>query len=214
MIEWILEKLPVVIFVVVFLGQIVRGLLRSRGERTEPPPRHDELEEQRRATEIQKEIRRKIAERRAGREQQPAEHEAREDRQSAPPVIVRRDPTAIPLPEPFGGPVKRMLEEFERRAHPTPRAEPPLVVAKSERRHAELERQERLAEELRALEETRLLAQRRVANLAAAKQVEARSERGLRTAARGRVLEDLQDPESLRRAFVLREVLGPPVGLR
>jgi hypothetical protein len=33
-------------------------------------------------------------------------------------------------------------------------------------------------------------------------------------AARGRVVGDLQDPASLRRAIVLREVLGTPVGLR
>ena len=40
------------------------------------------------------------------------------------------------------------------------------------------------------------------------------SEGGLLSASRGHLLDDLRDGRSLRRAFVLREVLGPPVGLR
>jgi hypothetical protein len=36
----------------------------------------------------------------------------------------------------------------------------------------------------------------------------------VQAAARDRILGDLRDPEALRRAFVLREVLGPPVALR
>ena len=35
-----------------------------------------------------------------------------------------------------------------------------------------------------------------------------------RSLARSTVLDDLRDPEALRRAFILREVLGPPVALR
>jgi hypothetical protein len=35
-----------------------------------------------------------------------------------------------------------------------------------------------------------------------------------RTEARRRVLEDLHDPQSIRRTIVLREILGTPVGLR
>jgi hypothetical protein len=31
---------------------------------------------------------------------------------------------------------------------------------------------------------------------------------------RGELMDDLRDPQALRRAFVLREVLGPPVALR
>ena len=50
--------------------------------------------------------------------------------------------------------------------------------------------------------------------LALARAQAEQSEAGLRTAARARLLADLADPQSVRRAFVLREVLGPPVGLR
>jgi hypothetical protein len=35
-----------------------------------------------------------------------------------------------------------------------------------------------------------------------------------RTQARSTVLGDLHDPDALRRAFILREVLGPPMALR
>ena len=35
-----------------------------------------------------------------------------------------------------------------------------------------------------------------------------------RTATRSTVLDDLRSPDALRRAFILREVLGPPVALR
>lgn len=210
MLEWILEKLPVVIFVLVFAVQLVRGFLRSRAAQAEPPPRHNELEEQRRAQEVQAEIRRKIAERRAGRTQTDAPRQETTAEEAEPPVVERRDDSSeLPVPEPL----KRMLRELERKVEPA--LPPPLTVPQvPERRAAELERQQQLADELRSLEETRVLARRRAASAAATKTQEARSEAGLRSAARGRVLDDLHDPESLRRAFVLREVLGPPVGLR
>jgi hypothetical protein len=85
----------------------------------------------------------------------------------------------------------------------------------ADRRHAaEVERQQRIADELKQAEESRLLAQRRAEALAADKRAEAESEAALRSVARDRVMGDLSDPQSLRRAFVLREVLGAPVGLR
>lgn len=200
MIEWILEKLPILIFVLVFLSQIVRGIFRSRQSKVEPPPRNDSLEEHRR----NEEIRRRIAERRGGRVAPAAEPAPR--RAEAPPVM-RRDPTAIPLPDPLGGPLRRFFEELEEKAPP----EPPLVV---QQRAAELERQEQIAEELRALEDARAAAQRRAANLLAAQTAATQTENALRVVARRRLLDDLRDPQSLRQAFVLREVLGPPVGLR
>ena len=216
--EWILDKLPVLIFIVVFIAQIVRGILRSRDAKPEPPPRGDELDEMRRAQEVQAEIRRKIAERRGGAFREPvapkAEVPAPPPLQPEPPVVVRRDPTAIP--DPFGGPLKRMFEELERRAQPTPppvprpAAPPPVLV----NRNAELARQEEIAEQMRQLEESRMLAQRRARQAAAAREAEAGSQAALRTAARGRLMSDLQDRESLKRAFVLREVLGTPAGLR
>jgi hypothetical protein len=204
MLDWILEKLPVVIFVVIFLGQVFRGFVKMRGSRNEPPPpRHNDVEEERRAQEIQQEIRRKIAERRGGHSVPP---ELPPSGENAPqrPVVVARDPTAIPVPEPL----RRMLDQLERRVQ-TPPTPPPVP-----HRAAEVERQEQLAEQLRVLEETRVLTARRAAKIVAKDVAEQQSERGLRKTARGKLNDELRDPESLRRAMVLREVLGTPVGLR
>jgi hypothetical protein len=55
---------------------------------------------------------------------------------------------------------------------------------------------------------------RRAAQVSAGVKTEAASRTGLLTEARAGLLADLRDPTELRRAFVLREVLGPPVGLR
>jgi hypothetical protein len=67
---------------------------------------------------------------------------------------------------------------------------------------------------MRALDEARAAAQRRAAQLAVATKEEAGTGGAVRSLARGNLLADLREPESLRRAFVLREVLGPPVALR
>jgi hypothetical protein len=89
-------------------------------------------------------------------------------------------------------------------------AEPVLVASDA----AVLERQKQLADQLRRLEESRVLSARRVAQVTADLKTESESERGMFAASHGELLADLRDPVSLRRAFVLREVLGPPVGLR
>lgn len=210
LVDWLLERLGVVIFVLVFVVQIVRGLLRTRQEAPADEAKPDALEEQRRVREIQESIRRRIAERRG---EKPA---------TEPPPLVRREsapppepnPETTQLPEPFGDPLRRVLQELERRARPE--APPPLPVPPPivETRNAELERQEKLAQEIKSLEEARLLAKRRAAKAAAGAEAEAGSATGQRHAARGRTLDDLRDPESIRRAVVLREILGTPVGLR
>lgn len=210
MIEWILEKLPILIFVLVFLGQIVRGFMRSRNENPEPVAKPDEMTAQRRAQEIQTDIRRKIMERRAGGGGTFTESMApRLDPSSAPPPVLRRELTEMPAPSSKS--MKRTFEEFDRRVKAEPVPISPLIA---ERRNAELERQEQIAEDLRNVEEARVTAQRRVRQATAAKELEARSLKSLRTASTGRIMTDLRDPESLKRAFVLRDVLGPPVGLR
>lgn len=215
LIDWLLERIGVVIFVVIFVVQIVRGLMKAKQDAPSEDAKPDALEEERRVQEIQAEIRRRIAERRG--EAPPS---------AAPPPVAPREtefpapapsPETTQMPEPFGGPMRRVLQEIERqrRLQQEPVAPPPLpppVLVES--RSAELVRQEQLAEQVRSLEETRLLVKRRAAKVAAADLAETRSESGQRSAARGRALDDLRDPESLRRAVVLREVLGTPVGLR
>ncbi len=212
LLDWLLKNIGVVIFVVIFAVQIIRGLMRSRQEAPPEEAKPDALEEDRRTREIQEQIRRRIAERRG--EALPAE----------PPPLVRREAAPAPspgpettqLPDPFGGPLRRVFEELQRQAQPTPSEPPPVPAAPmaAERRSFELERQQELAEQIKTLEEARALAKRRAAQVTAFEAATAGTETGMRHAARGRALDDLRDPESLRRAIVLREVLGTPVGLR
>jgi len=108
------------------------------------------------------------------------------------------------------------LEESE------PAFEPPVVyqesaptdVASTATHAAILERQQRLAEQMRALETARVTERRKAGETAAAEKTETNSERGQILDSRRELLADVRDTASLRRAFVLREVLGPPVGLR
>lgn len=104
------------------------------------------------------------------------------------------------------------MAEFERRVQPKIFSTPPPAPVVSEA--AALARQEELAEQMRVLEESRMLARRRAAEIAAMQQAEKESESGALKTARGVLLADLRDPKSVRRAFVLREVLGSPVSLR
>ena len=208
MLKWILEHFGIVAVVVVFLVQILRGVLQTKKSAEKPQAKPNELEAHRRMQEVQEQIRRQIAERRASRNPPAAEppplHEA------APKPVAR--PETTQMPELFGGPLGRMLEELQKKVQPTAPVPAPHTV---DRRHAgELERQERLADELKAAEANRRVVQRRAEHRAADRAAEAQTEPALRLAARDSVLADLSDPQSLRRAFVLREVLGAPVGLR
>lgn len=213
--DWLLERKGLVIFVLFIVVQVVRGFFRTRSAAApEPTSKPDELEEQRRMQEIQEDIRRRKEERRGAFA--PAEAPPPLQHEPEPQRLPRRAETTQ-MPEPFGGPLRRVLEEIEREMRPqaAPPPPPPLAVPNAaERRTAELVRQEQLAEELRVLEESRMLAKRRATKDAASSYAQSQSEGGLRTAVQGKLFEDLRDPASLRRAVVLREVLGTPVGLR
>ncbi|HVS54370.1 MAG TPA: hypothetical protein VHD62_18585 [Opitutaceae bacterium] len=174
---------------------VLRALQQAGEARKKHQASGDETEEQRRVREIQERIRRIAAE--------------RSGRTVAPPLVRRVEPVpprevALPPAEVFEAPLHGGLE-IEREEAPA--LEPPT-------RNAELERQVRLAAELRAVTERRLMGERRSAEVSAAQLQQAASEDGLRSVARARLLEDLRDPQSVRRAIVLREVLGAPVGLR
>jgi hypothetical protein len=209
--DWVLGHLPVVIFILVFASQIVRGFFRTRRAAPRQDVQPDQMEEQRRVREIQEQIRRRIAERRGVQSTGESPSMQRSEPATEPPP--RRIETTQ-MPEPFGGPLRRVFEEIQREMQPQPAVPPPPLPAAVERRSAELERQEQLAEKMRLLEEARVLAERRAAQLTAARQFETQSDTARRSVARGKLLDDLRDPERLRRAFVLREVLGPPVALR
>ena len=218
LLDWLLDRLGVVIFVVIFVVQIIRGLLQARRQAPPPASKPDALDEERRVQEIQEQIRRRIAERRG---EAPAPAAAPE-----PPPLARREAPVAPgpettrMPEPFEDPLRRMVREFERALNPEPEpapapAAPPPVAAATlaevpDRRTAELERQRRLADELRQLEIERAEAKRR----AARESVEAAAATASARAHRGGLAEELRDAASASRAIILREVLGTPVGLR
>ena len=207
LLESLAQRLPVIIFVLIFVVQIGRGIWRAYKAKQPPPAmKPDELEAQRRAREIQEAIRRKRADRGAAPE--PVARQL--------PPSPRPTPETTQLPEPPGGPLRRIFEELQREMSPpspTP-APPPLPPVVVEHREPELQRQRKLAEELRSLEQARAQTARRAAYRASETAAVAQMEPALRTVARGELLDDLREPESLRRAFVLREVLGTPVGLR
>jgi len=210
--DWILRHLPLLVIVLVgisFLRTVMKAARRAQEEqaRSQAPLRRtpgEDPEAAERTRRIQEEIRRKIEERRAGGAAVP--RPAPVTAEAAP-----RLPSTPPI-DTFGGPgggILRKLQEAAARAaeqEAPPREEPPALSVV-------LERQQKLAEEMRALEAARQAELRRAADLAAAAKKEPAAATAARTA-RGDLLEDLRGAKHLRRAIVLREVLGAPVGLR
>jgi hypothetical protein len=144
------------------------------------------VDEAERIRRIQEEIRRKILER-VGGSTKPVLSPA--SLKTAPQPIPRREPTAV---ESYA----ESQSEAER-----------LVAADQ----AMLERQQQLATKLRELKEQRR-EHDRPSEVFAEKTAQAMAASG--TAVRGSLLADLREPTAVRRAIVLREVLGTPVGLR
>lgn len=156
------------------------------------------FEQEERARRIREEIQRKIAERRG---------------QAVPPPMPaspRIDPFR-PVFQEEAAPVPPPLRRVEPPTPPPLRPEPVVVYDDS----AAIDRQRRLAEELERLEEQRREA-RRVATQVRADTAAPAGSRASGAGAIGTrsVAAELRDPRSLRRAFVLREVLSEPVALR
>jgi C4-dicarboxylate-specific signal transduction histidine kinase len=201
--KWAIEHLQIIIAVAAAIAYWLNQRRQARAEDQPASPRQasDAEEHAQRTRRVQEEIRRKIAERRGEVLPPPAAAPAA-PRERLPKLLP---PLNVPPLEPFGGPRHRRTD-----ATPPPVTVPPRDEA-AER--AALERQTRLAEQLRALEAARQAELRRAGELAArqrAEPVAAAAPRGPRADWR----EDLRDPEAMRRAIVLREILGKPVGLR
>ena len=199
--DQLLQKIP--LFVIVFIViSIVRAFNQAKAAREKHEAGQDETEEQKRVREIQDRIRRAVAERTG--KPYPSAPPVLEQPRSRLPRVPEMQPT-----DPVGGPVRRIFERLEREAPPPVVAEPVAEV-----RNAELVRQQYLAGQMRALAESRAVTERREVGRVADLAEIANSEIGMRGAARTRLHEDLVDRQSLRRAIVLREILGTPVGLR
>ncbi len=204
--RWILENVGFLVFVFIAIS-MARAIRKAMQQKEAHEATTDETEEQRNLRRIREGIRRKIAERRGGAAPVEPPPFMTETPAPAPRAIL---PMPTPQLDPFGGPDRRGAREFERRVQPKPAVPQPPVVSEA----AVLVRQEQLAEQMRVLEESRMLARRRAAEFAAAKKTENESEAGALATSRAVLLADLREPQSLRRALVLREVLGAPVALR
>ena len=206
--RWIFENLNLII---VIAGAIAWWLNQRARERAgesadydndgtpEVPPREQfedpELAERKRK--IREEIQRKIEARRRSGEgytRTDLEDSPPEESFEPPPVLPRR--VAVEPP-----PVVRRVE--------VPAPEPGSLSGT--RRMAELlEQQATLAQKLQQAKDMKAVVQRRVAFEQST--VDTRSSD--RKENRRAVIAELRDPEALKRAFIQREILGPPLGLR
>ena len=193
--NWVLDNIPLLVFAFV-LFSVIRAIVRA-AQISAAQKNASETEEQRRVREIQERIRKKIAERRGA----PTQPEAA----PAEPAGPMLRPSRVPPLEPFGGPSRRLVIETMRRVMA------PVEPAPDETEM--LERQGKLAAQIRALDEARAAAGRRAAHVVEQRE-NATASSGAALAPHAIWLGDLRDPQTLRRAFLLREVLGPPVGLR
>jgi hypothetical protein len=203
--NWILEHIQLVILVggavAYWLNQRRKAKeeaeaeAEQRGMVTPPPTQaHAPVDaEAERVRRIQEEIRRKILERAGGGVPKPQ-----------PPPMLAREIQREVVPEPSPALAR------------TPSGPDAYVQASSTDQtmtldQAVLERQQQLAEQLRELD-----AQRRhvVSKAEAFAEKTAAVMAASDTAIRGSLLADLRNPALARRAIVLREVLGTPVGLR
>jgi hypothetical protein len=203
--SWVLEHLQLIIGAAAAIAYVLNQRRQANKSSTESadPKAGDTSEQTERTRRIQEEIRRKIAERRG------AENSPTTTRRELIPPLVR--PTSVPPIDPFGGPMRRVVRKLEEAAQRM--EQQPDDSVREKERAAELARQARLAEQLRELEDQRMLEQRRAAQIAARNSAEAAKAANSRDSNQ-ELRELLKDPRNVRRAFVMREILGPPVSAR
>lgn len=205
--DWIQDHLQVIIAIA---GAIAYWLTQRKKEQAGEPvdydgdgrpdnlPKEAEFEDPElaeRTRRIREEIQRKIDERRRGGAgyDRPAEP-------GAPPPLTQEEPPPVVLQQELPPVVREVVVRTSAAAADTAAV----------RRLAELkEQQESLAEQLRQAQEMKAAALRR-------REFEATvsAEKTAQLQHRATLVEELRNPESARRAMILREILGPPVALR
>jgi len=222
--RWILENIQVVIVIAGAIAywlnqrQRIKQGLPPVDEDGQPIPQNrpkqasfEETDDAARTRRIQDEIRRKIAERRG--ESGPS---------SAPPLPpmtipapARREATPPPV---FQDPVQEMMKELQKRFAPVSDAptpdEPPAESAQAAGERETLTRQHELEGKRQELETRQRATRQRVADIKATDAAAATSRESASQALADRWLTELRDPQTARHAIVLREIIGPPVGLR
>ncbi|ATC64256.1 hypothetical protein CMV30_09980 [Nibricoccus aquaticus] len=155
-----------------------------------------DMEEADRTRRVQEEIRRKIAERRAGGGQQ------------VPPLVAPRPVAPSPIPE-------VIRRRFEAPVAPPPLPQKMSAGAQADRDEEVLARQRGLDEQMRQLEARRAEHKRQAAQAAAPMSSSAAYQTvAVAKAGGAELLADLRAPGGARRAWILREVLGTPVGMK
>lgn len=201
MIEWISEHLQFVITVaILFAGWVAQRLQKGTEEeggsgedsarktaQPGPPSQQPAVPVDEQVRRIQEEIRRKIQERAGG------------GRPPATPVPRPITPPPVPVAMPRSEPVLRVPTEPYQPTIQPPRLLP-RVASLTEEQEAELRRLEARRREVRKVEHAAIQS----ANAAKAAGTEEKNPWA----------SELRDPSSLRRALVLREILGPPVSMR
>ena len=212
--NWISEHLQLILAVAgalaYWLSQRREAEAKREAEKNPPPASLAEADadDPFRAEKVREEIRRKIAERRGGA---PLPEPVRAE----PPLVEEKRFPLPPLARPlaptdtFGGPSRPLVRRTETVRPVEPAPAPMATTIAPETYAASLERQEQLATKMRELAEQRTLVARRAAAVAVTDAAVAQS-----ALAGNELRHDLRDPRSLRRAMVLREILGAPVALR
>jgi len=198
--DWILQHLQIVLPIAAAIAYLLKNRNQRSSDDTTRPDVGD-VEKTERTRRVQEEIRRKIAERRgtaARGEGQPT------IRERVPPLVR---PVQVPPLDPFGGPMRRIVKRLEEAATSIDQRERDAAASV-------LERQQKLADEMRALEAARVAEKQRAAQIATMTSAMPAEMAGRQFQARDDVMTQLRDPRELRRAVVLREILGAPVGLR
>ena len=182
--DWILEHLQVLFAIAIAVVAILQKLKQTHSGEEPPEAPPPDSADAERTRRIQEEIRRRIMERRG---LTPV---------ASPPLDSASTTPGLPEPPP-------MIAEARPLAVAPVRVAPAAVVA-TDSYAADVERQRQLIEQFRELEASRQASTVTVTVPGPAGE----------TAPTRRLLPDLRSREGLRRAIVLREILGPPVGLK
>jgi hypothetical protein len=205
--DWVLNHIFIVVFVTIAVANVLQQARKAgpqkRLPQRPPQPARDSLDPDaaERTRRVQEEIRRKIAER-AGR------------RPAGPPPVPQ-SPVAGPATAP---PARNIFQELARQMAEAKkiaeaRERAPAATEAPVQRRAEDERKSREPAEAQRLAEVQSArpAQQPTVTAAAYRATDLKT---TDANARDKLLASLREPDSLRRAWVLREILGEPVGLR
>jgi hypothetical protein len=187
--QWMLDNAWTVVIVGGVLLQLVQAMMRKKGGADSAPAEEQAKEyefEDPELAERTRKIREEIQRKIDQRTRGQVDPKTMEVEPEAPPPLIRE---VVGNRTPAHGTSSRL--EIQRQAEI-------------------LEEQAALMERLREAEGLKRSAQKRIAFEATT----ADHSGAARVATRSTVLDDLRDPAALRRAFILREVLGPPVALR